>query len=75
MRFPARKKSRRLGPRDGALPDKILAFVSAGVDDLRVIGRELGLTPYHLRQAMRHQCRCGTVSIQKIERVTVHESP
>lgn len=58
------RKGQLVGPYEGSVPDKVLAYVEAGVDDLRTIGQELGFTAYELRQSFRHLCQRGYVSIE-----------
>lgn len=67
------RKGQLVGPYEGSIPDKVMAFLESGVNDLKQIGMSLGYTPYELRQSLRHLVKRGFVMIDG-GRVTVHES-
>lgn len=62
---------RQLGPREGALPDKLLGYVEAGITEVRDVAKEAGLTPWEVKQALRHLRKTGQIEIHRVESETI----
>lgn len=69
------RRGQLVGPYEGSLPDKALAYVEAGVNDIRQIAPLLDCTPYELRQAFRHLKARGYVEIHNDQIEVPHAIP
>lgn len=65
------RKGTHIGTYEGSVSDKVLAYLDRGVNDLVIIGKELGYTPNELRRALYHWRKRGLMSVQKMEIVTL----